>query len=341
MTMSDPQRDTQIPANTLGWVQDQVMALKTQLSRFTQQGDQLQAAMLDINEKLRDNEARLREITAKTLGLPSMAEQLRQLSGLLERIQDAEVLIDTKFEILERTTAEEKTRDQAEKNDVYRRLQDVERRSESLLERQSALDDSTRRFQEEFSRGNLQYQSLNQRLEAVETKAGRSVDAVIRLEQQHAESEQSLRALRREDDVLAERTRLAHEVASRLDADLHTMQEELRVLPLLTERVELLRAERQRLEDRTSHLEEAFAHAETRLEREEEFTINVDSRMKAYDGRIDHVHTLTLDFRRTMTEQLLKLNQMIERMKRRELEELERQAKELRGQQSQLKTEDE
>ena len=73
-----------------------------------QQNDQVQAATLDVNEKLRDAEARLREIGAKTIGLPAMQEQLRQLSGLMERIQDAEVLIDTKFEMLERMTGEER-----------------------------------------------------------------------------------------------------------------------------------------------------------------------------------------------------------------------------------------
>ena len=58
-------------------------------------------------------------------------------------------------------------------------------------------------------------------------------------------------------------------------------------------------------------------------------------------ARIDHVHTTTLDYRRTLTEQLLKLNQMLERMKRRQLEELERQVKELRVQSNQLKSDDE
>ena len=61
----------------------------------------------------------------------------------------------------------------------------------------------------------------------------------------------------------------------------------------------------------------------------------------AQDARVDHIHSSTLEYRRTLTEQLLKLNQMIERMKRREVEETERQVKELRLQANQLKNEDE
>ena len=341
MTISDPKGEARGSMDAVIWLQDQVTQLKTAVVRMQQQNDQVQAATLDVNEKLRDAESRLREMSAKAVGLPAMQDQLRQLSGLMERIQDAEVLIDTKFEMLERLSNEERGRDQAEKNDLYRRIQDLERRSESLAELQSVVDDATRRFQEEVSRSHLQYQSINQRLEGVESKTGRNLDAVNRMEQAHSEIEQAIRVLRREDDVLAERTRLAHEVAARLETELHTQQEEYRVLPLLAERVELLRAERQRLEDRTSHAEESLEDVRTRMEREEDFTTHVDGRLKAQDARLDHIHSSTLEYRRTLTEQLLKLNQMIERMKRREVEETERQVKELRLQASQLKNEDE
>ena len=341
MTMSDPQNEARGSVDALGWLQDQVTQLKTALVRMQQQNDQVQAATLDVNEKLRDAETRLREIGAKTVGLPTMQDQLRQLSGLMERIQDAEVLIDTKFELLERTSSEERGRDQSEKNDLYRRMQDLERKSESLGERQSTVDEATRRFQDEVSRSHLQAQSTGQRLEAVESKTARNLDAVNRMEQAQSEIEQAIRALRREDDVLAERARLAHEVAARLEVELHAQQEEYRVLPLLAERVELLRAERQRLEDRTSHAEESLEDVRTRMEREEDFSAHVDARLKAQDARLDHIHSSTLDYRRTLTDQLLKLNQMLERMKRREAEETDRQVKELRLQANQLKNDDE
>ncbi len=340
MSMNDP-LEVHPQAEVLNWLQDQVGQLRAHVGRMSQQGDQIQAAILDLNEKQRDAEGRLREFAARTVGLPTMQEQLRQVSGLLERIQDAEVLVDTKFEMLERTTGEEKSREQAERNDVVRRLQDLERRLEGVAERQGTVDDSSRRFTEEIARSHIQLQALNQRLEAVESKTGRNLDAITRIEQAHSEVESAIRALRREDDVLAERARLAHEIGSRLETELHAQAEQYRELPLLAERVELLRAERQRLEDRTSRVEESLEDARTRLAREEDIASQVETRLKAHDARIDHVHTTTLEYRRTLTEQLLKLNQMLERMKRRQLEELERQVKELRVQSNQLKSDDE
>ena len=339
--MSEPQDARPGGLDAVNWLQDQVSQLKAQIARVTQQGDQTQAAVLDVNEKFRDAEGKLREVSGRTLGLPGMMEQLRALSGLLDRIQDAEVLIDTKFEVLERTSAEALGRDQSEKNDLYRRVQDLERKAEGVAERQAAADESIRRYQDEVARSHLLYQGLNQRMESVESKTGRNLDAIVRIEQAQAEAEQAIRALRREDDVLAERARLAHEVAARLETELHAQQEEYRVLPPLQERVELLRAERQRLEDRTSRNDEMIEDAITRLEREEDFTAHVDTRMKTFEARVDHVHNVTLDVRRSLSEQLLKLNQILERMKRREVDEIERQVKELRVQATQLKNEDE
>jgi|GEM_PF-3342919 len=341
MTMQDPQSEARAGQDAVNWLQDQVVQLRTVSGRLQQQNDQFQAAILDLNEKLRDADARLREVGGKTIGLPTMQEQLRQVAGLLERIQDAEVLIDTKFEMIERTTHEERQRDQSERNDVYRRVQELERRAEGLLERQTTVDESSRRFQEEVSRAHLQFQTFNQRMEAAESRGGRNLDALTRIEQAQAEAESAIRALRREDDVLAERARLAHEVSARIETEMHAQQEEFRQIPLLAERVELLRAERQRLEDRTSRLEETLDDARVRVERLEEVATQLDTRMKAHDTRIDHVHTSTLEYRRSLSDHLLKLTQMIERMKRREIEEMERQAKELRVQASQLKSEDE
>jgi len=340
MSARDQQSDAGPGQESLAWLYDQTNQLKTLMGRFQQQGDQTQAAVLDLNEKLRDAEGRIREVVAKTMGLPQMQEQMRQLSGLLDRIQDTEVLIDTKFELLERTTGEERTRDQSEKNDLFRRVQDLERRAENIAERQSSVDDAHRRFQEEVSRSHLQYQGLNGRIETVEGRTGRNLDSITRLEQEHADIEAAVRALRREDDVLAERARLAHEVAQRLEVELQAQQEEYRVLPLIQERVELLRAERQRLEDRTSKLEEILTESVTRLDRQEEAAAQLDARIKASEGRVDHVHSATLEFRRTMSDQLLKLNQMLERMKRRQVEELERDIKDLRVQSNHLKSEE-
>src|SRR5207247_11384011 len=125
----------------------------------------------------------IREMTARTIGLPTMQDQLRQVSGLLERIQDAEVLIDTKFEILERQTGEERQRDQGERNDIHKRLQDLERRVEGLVQRQSSVEEATRRFHEDLSRANIQSHTLNQRADRLERRSSRAPEAPVPVEQ--------------------------------------------------------------------------------------------------------------------------------------------------------------
>ena len=337
MTTQDPGSETRAGQSAINWLNDQMGALKTQLSRLQQQGDQTQAALLDMNEKLREAEGGLRDLSGRTIGLPAMTEQLRQVSGLLDRIQDAEVLIDTKFDILDRQGSELRERDQSEKNELYRRIQDLERRAEGLLERWSGVDDVGRRFQEDLSRFHLQYQGMHQRLESVESKSARALESINRLEQQHTETDAAVRALRRQDDAIEERSRLAQEIAARVEADVHGHQEEHRTLPLLAERVELLRAERQRVEDRTTRLGESLEEARGRLERLEEAAGHIEQRQKRNDARVDHAHASGLELQRSITDQLLKLNELLARMRRRNIEELDREIKELRVQANLLK----
>lgn len=68
MTMSDPHSDPRAASDPVGWMQDQMTQVKTQVGRLTQTSDQIQAAILDVNEKIRDSEGKVREMTARTLG---------------------------------------------------------------------------------------------------------------------------------------------------------------------------------------------------------------------------------------------------------------------------------
>ena len=52
------------------------------------------------------------------------------------------------------------------------------------------------------------------------------------------------------------------------------------------------------------------------------------------------MHSSTLEYRRNLRDQVLKLNLMLERMKRKQIDELERDVKELRVQSNALKNDE-
>ena len=72
MTMQEPGS-----AELMTWLHDQIAQLKTQMSRMQQQHDQIQASLADVNDSLHDAESKVREMTARTIGLPVMQEQMR------------------------------------------------------------------------------------------------------------------------------------------------------------------------------------------------------------------------------------------------------------------------
>jgi septal ring factor EnvC (AmiA/AmiB activator) len=87
MSMIDPHSEPRTGQDLVNWLHDQVGALKAQLARMQQQHDQSQAALLDVNEKLRDAEARTRDVASRTMGLSVMQDQVRQLAGLLSALR--------------------------------------------------------------------------------------------------------------------------------------------------------------------------------------------------------------------------------------------------------------
>jgi hypothetical protein len=87
-------------------------------------------------------------------------------------------------------------------------------------------------------------------------------------------------------------------------------------------------------------MEELLGEAIARLERQEDVTGGLDRRVNAHDQRIELVHSSSLDHRRWLSDHMVKLDQMLERMSRRQIEELERDVKDLRVHANQLKQED-
>jgi chromosome segregation ATPase len=140
----------------------------------------------------------------------------------------------------------------------------------------------------------------------------------------------ALDGLRREDQVLAERERLAGEVVHRLEEAVQGRQEDARRLELLGERVELYRAERQRLEDTAARMEEALEDLRGRLEKEEQRASRLDGNIQGCASRLDALQQQLQEYRDLVVQQFLKVTGTEERLRRHQIEELEREIKELR-----------
>jgi len=325
-----PREDASQSISTLAWLQDQFHLLKAQLGKVQHQTDQTQAMALDVAEKMRQQEATVAELASQASATVPLQEEIRQLKDVLARLQEQQVQARGQLEETIRQRLSEAERGRVEVGDLCRRLEDLERHVESWLDRQSGIEDAARRYQEGIALANARSESMDQRLENLEGRASRNLEATNRIDQEISRIDAAIQGLEREDDLQSERARVALEAARRVEADVESERRDLRALAELSERLELLKVERQRLEDRLAQVEENVNELRGLLAHQEQLLGVLDGRTQGYLGRLESLREEIMRHRQQFVEHLLKLSSGQERLKRRQIEELEREIKELK-----------
>ena len=127
MTMQEPQSEPRAANDVISWLHDQIAQLKTQMSRMQQQNDQAQAAIADTNDSMRDARSETarddREDAGPADDAGSAAPGVRTARAHPgRRGAHRHEVRDPRAQ-----DAEERARDQGEKNDLFKRVQDLER----------------------------------------------------------------------------------------------------------------------------------------------------------------------------------------------------------------------
>jgi hypothetical protein len=285
---------------------------------------------LDVSEKLREQETAVAEVSSQASAVAPFQEDLRQLKDVVARLQEQQVQLRGQLEETIRQRMTEAERDRVGLSDLRRRVEDLERNVEGWLDRQSGIEDSARRYQEGITLANLRTENIEQTLELLEGRASRNLEATNRIDQEISRIDAAIQGLEREDDLQSERARVALEAARRVEALVESEKRDLLALTQLSERMELLKVERQRLEDRLAQAEEEMNDFRNLLGRQEQLVGVLDGRTQGYLGRLEALREEILRHREQFIEHLLKLSSGQERLKRRQIEELEREIRELK-----------
>ena len=316
--------------NAIGWLQDQVYQLKADMGQAEQQLEHVQSVATQMTDQLRAVERSLREVTTSASLAPRLQEELNQTIALVVQLQDQHAEAVERLDALNRNRNVEQGRDQQDWIDVAKRTDQLERQVAQWLDRQAGVDEVGRRFQEGLSLLRQDLQQIDKRLDAAESKAARGLEGANRAEYNLTQVEASIIGLQREDETIGERARVAADVAHRVETKIDEQASGLGRLELLAERIELHRAERQRLEDRALRLEEELGELHTRLEREEQQQGRLVSQQAGLGSRIDALQEQLSEQGAAIVEQIRRLTTSQERTKRTQIQQLEREVREMR-----------
>ncbi len=326
--VKEPYPETSV--GPIGWVQDQLYQLKSQVAQLEQQLEHLQSMTTEMSEGQRTVETSLQEVTLGVAQAPRLQEELNQAAALILHLQDQQAETKEQLDMLGRRHVEEEGRDQEEWIVVVRQVEQLERQIEHWQDRQAGVDEVGRRFQEGLSLLSQQLQQVEQRLEGAESKAARALEGTGRVEHTLTRVEAAILDLQRENEAIIERARVTAEVAHRLEVTLNEQLQERQRLELLAERIELHRAERQRLEDRAMRLEEELSELRGRTDDQQQRQGMLGGQQQGLASRIDSLQEEVVDQRAMLAELLRKLLNAESRTKRRQIQELEREIREMK-----------
>ena len=320
--------ETQVGA--LGWTQDQIYQLKSQAAQLKQQLEQLTTIVTKTNDSLRTTATTLQEASLGAAQTPRLQEEINQSAALIMQLLDQQAETDKRLDELGRRKEVDEERDQQDWSEVAKRTEQLERQVLLWHDRQSGVDEVARRFQEGLSLVRQQMEQMAQRLELAEGKATRGMEGSNRTARTLTQVEANILALQQEDEAKSERSRVTADVLQRLQTKQAESLEELKRLELLAERIELHRAERQRLEDRALRLEEELQELQERAENSEHLQSRLGGQQQGLSSRLDSLQEMVEEQRKLLVDQIRKLTGTQDRTKRRQIQELERELREMK-----------
>ncbi len=135
-------------AGALGWTQDQIYQLKSQVAQLGQQLEQLTTMVTKTNDSLRTMATTLQEASLAASQTPRLQEEINQSAALIMQLLDQQAEADKRLDELGRKKEVDEERDQQDWSEVAKRTEQLERQVLLWHDRQSGVDEVGRRFQE-------------------------------------------------------------------------------------------------------------------------------------------------------------------------------------------------
>jgi len=312
------------------WLEDQMQEIKAHVARLEQQVQQVQALGSAMSDSLRDVEASLRKLTVDAAPVPGLREELNQTVALIVQLQDRYAEATTRLDTLERGRDQDNTRENEEWNGIAGRLEALERRAEAWATHGASVSEVPGRLQDSVALLQQLAEKLQSRVETVEDRAARGLDGANRAEHNLSLTQAELLAVQRQQEALAEGLRKSAAAAGHAEERIKDHFRDLERLQLLSERIELHRAERQRLEDRAMKLEQELTELRTESDRREERYARMEAKQGNIATKLETVEAMLEEERGLLVDQMRKLTSAQERTKRRQMQETERELREMK-----------
>jgi len=324
------ERQSAALSTTVAWLEDELREAKGVIARQQQAIEQITGQLWELTDALHRAEDLLATLPPQLEVLPEYDLQLRRLKDEISAVQDRGINLDARLGEATRIQQTESERERAVLNDLAHRMEAAERAIQVNVPRFDVLDESARRSIDATTFVRQRLDDLDRTVEGVDARVARIMESGGRTEQEFARLTGEVDALHRQDATIAERIQIYTDMLKRLEAQISLVSTEVAVKQDVVERIELARVELHRLEERVSVQEAVAAELRESDDGVARQLTMLDGRDRGLYDRLTGLQNDLATYRAVVSEQFHRLHQSQERAKRRQIEDLEREIREMR-----------
>lgn len=317
-------------ASTLVWLEDNVRENKAQMARVQQQVEQVQTQVWDLTHRLHRSEEIAVALGTQLGVIPRLENEITGLNDKAVRIDDRQVTFEMRLSEVTRQQHVDADHVRASLNELVKRVDGWERLTQNWSSRFDGLEEVTRRAHESAGAVRQRVEEFERFVELVDQRGGRTADALKRVDTEFARLHGEIEALQKQDVLAVERLQVYAEIVKRFDDELAVVAQQTDVRREFNERFELHRTGLRRGEERLASLEAVDEEMQSRLEDHQRELALLEAKDKSFRERVVALQEELAQYRAHVADQFGKVQVLAERQRRRQIEYLEREIRELK-----------
>lgn len=311
-------------------LEDELRETKTQVAHLQQGLDHANAQIQQVTALVHQSEDTIASLVARLEEMPRLVSQMNQTRDTMIRAEDLMIAAEQRFGEELRLQQVELDRYRHNVNEIARRVDVLDRSGDGWSARCDALEEAGRYIQEAVTLMRQRMEGMERSQESADSRSLRTTESLKRYDNELARLSIELEATRQADALTLDRTQVYADSIKRLEAQISSVASEVSDQRGIFEQLDLLRAELHRLEDRVSTADGTQDVHRGQLDDQQRVLALLDGKDRGFAERLSLLQEELETFRVQMADQFQRLHQALDRQKRRQIEDIERDMRDLK-----------
>lgn len=324
------QRQQAAVNDVLAWLEDELRETKAQVARLRQELDQSTGRISELTSGVHTAQEGAKAATTRLDEMPPFSHLIGQVRDNLSEAEAQAATTERRLTEGLRVQQVEVERLRQELNGTYRRIEVLERAIEGWGGRFERLDETDHHLQEAISLLRQRYEEIERRQESAEASSTRGADSFKRYEHELGRLTTEIEGLHKQDTLVGERSQVHGQMIKRLEQQIDAVAADVTAQAEIFEKLDLLQAELHRIENRISAAEGVDEGQRDQIDDQQRLLGLLDGKDRGFAERLLHLQEELVSYRAQVAEQFQRLHKALDHQKRRQIEDLERDLRELK-----------